>query len=122
MDDVGGTGGRDLSGQLDRFGNLSVEVVLGGGPGAARRETGASAKPATVAQFLRDLAADVERAARPAQCCDLHGRNCEPPGDLCCRECTEARHGFWTDERGVRHLGHPRGEQCSNPILSGTGL
>ncbi|HEV2376223.1 MAG TPA: hypothetical protein VGS19_29140 [Streptosporangiaceae bacterium] len=40
-------------------------------------------------------------------CCDLHGRNCEPPGDLCCGECTEAN-----------HPNHPRGERCSSPDVS----
>ena len=28
-----------------------------------------------------------EWAAQDA-CCDLHGRNCEPPSELCCRYCT----------------------------------
>jgi hypothetical protein len=53
-----------------------------------------------------------------AMCCDMHGRNCEPPGDLCCWECTEARHGGWTDDRGVQRFGHPRGEVCASPELS----
>lgn len=26
------------------------------------------------------------------RCCDLHGRHCEPPGDLCCGDCTEGQH------------------------------
>lgn len=50
---------RDLAPQLDRFGNIGVEVKIGGGPGADERETGASARPETVARFLRDLADDV---------------------------------------------------------------
>lgn len=25
-------------------------------------------------------------------CCDLHGVHCEPPGELCCRACTEGEH------------------------------
>jgi hypothetical protein len=56
--------GRDLSGHVDRFGNIAVDVTIGGGPGAwaATRATGASASPATVAGFLRELADDVERA------------------------------------------------------------
>src|ERR1017187_6083482 len=54
-------------------------------------------------------------------CCDLHGRNCEPPGELCCWECTEARHGGWRDVRGVSRYGHPAGELCSNPDLSVDG-
>jgi hypothetical protein len=40
-------------------------------------------------------------------CCDLHGRNCEPPSELCCGNCTEAN-----------HPDHPAGETCSNPVLS----
>lgn len=58
-----GTGGRDLSEQVDRFGNISVDVRIGGGPESAERSTGASAAPATVACFLRDLADDIDRLA-----------------------------------------------------------
>lgn len=25
-------------------------------------------------------------------CCDMHGQHCEPPSELCCRECGEASH------------------------------
>src|SRR5690348_13776084 len=25
-------------------------------------------------------------------CCEYHNRHCEPPGELCCHECTEAAH------------------------------
>jgi hypothetical protein len=32
-------------------------------------------------------------------CCDLHGRHCEPPGDLCCADCAEAAH----DTLSTRH-------------------
>jgi len=60
-------------------------------------------------------------ATAPAPCCDLHGRNCDPPSELCCENCTEARHGGWTDERGNWRYGHPRGEACSNPDLSSAG-
>jgi hypothetical protein len=42
-------------------------------------------------------------------CCDLHGRHCEPPSELCCEGCTEAAHGY--------HLRD--GSRCSNPDLSG---
>jgi hypothetical protein len=35
-------------------------------------------------------------------CCDSHGRHCEPPADLCCQGCTEARHPF-----------HPPGVGCT---------
>lgn len=42
-----------------------------------------------------------------AVCCDLHGRNCEPPSELCCERCTEAAHPL-----------HADGSICSNPDLS----
>jgi hypothetical protein len=58
-------GTRDLAKYVDRFGNISVAVEIGGGPGAhGPRLAGASAPPATVAKFLRELAGDVERAGR----------------------------------------------------------
>jgi hypothetical protein len=60
------TGGRDLRRCLDKFGHISVDVEIGGGPGAGRHSTGASAKPATVARFLRELADDVERLSQDA--------------------------------------------------------
>ena len=65
--------------------------------------------------LLADDWAEVPDAAR---CCDLHGRNCEPPSELCCENCTEARHAGWTDDRGTQRFGHPRGEKCSSPDLS----
>lgn len=34
-------------------------------------------------------------------CCDLHGIHCEPPSELCCEECGEAR-----------HPDHEHGESC----------
>jgi hypothetical protein len=49
--------------------------------------------PATYAELIDDPA--------PSPCCDLHGFNCEPPSELCCHACTEAR-----------HPNHPPGEQC----------
>ena len=55
---------------------------------------------------------------RPAaQCCEFHGRNCEPPGELCCELCTEARHCGWTDHGGRTCYGHPDGEMCSSPDM-----
>jgi hypothetical protein len=58
---------RDLAEHLDRFGNIKVQVEIGGGPGttAEPRETGASAPPPTVARFLRELADDIERTHLP---------------------------------------------------------
>lgn len=41
-------------------------------------------------------------------CCDMHGRNCEPPSELCCRWCTE-----------VTHPDHRDGTTCAVPDLSG---
>lgn len=43
-------------------------------------------------------------------CCDLHGRACEPPSELCCEACTEAA-----------HPGHDDGSRCSSPNVSGDG-
>lgn len=36
---------------------------------------------------------DWYRQARNGNCCEMHNRYCEPPGDLCCRWCSETRHG-----------------------------
>lgn len=60
---------RDLSEHVDRFGHIAVHIEIGGGPGAAEetRTTGASADPATIAKFLRELADDVQRVARSQQ-------------------------------------------------------
>lgn len=40
--------------------------------------------------------ADLLNASR---CCDLHSQHCEPPGALCCHDCTEAAH----DTFPIRH-------------------
>lgn len=59
--------GRDLSGYLDQYGNISVEVTIGGGPGTKedrQRLTGANASPASVARFLHILANDVDNVVR----------------------------------------------------------
>lgn len=37
--------------------------------------------------------------AAPTICCDMHNQHCEPPADLCCRNCTEAAH----DTFPIRH-------------------
>lgn len=34
----------------------------------------------------------IRQDTAPAPCCELHNQHCEPPGDLCCRWCTEAAH------------------------------
>lgn len=50
-------------------------------------------------------------------CCDLHGRTCEPPSELCCHRCTEAVHDTGDARRGW----HRRdGSVCANPDLSTT--
>lgn len=54
------TPGRDLARHVDQFGNISVQVEVGGGP-VPTRATGANASPASAAGFLRDLADDVAR-------------------------------------------------------------
>jgi hypothetical protein len=43
-------------------------------------------------------------------CCDLHGRNREPPSELCCAGCTE-----------VAHPAHADGSMCSSPDPTGFG-
>jgi hypothetical protein len=35
-------------------------------------------------------------------CCTMHSNHCEPPSELCCWECSEAR-----------HPGHPAGVACT---------
>lgn len=52
-------------------------------------------------------------------CCDLHGRNCEPPSELCCWSCAEAAHRMGDAATGV-HLAD--GSRCSNPDLSHTAV
>jgi hypothetical protein len=47
------------------------------------------------------------RLGAQAPCCDIHGRNCEPPSELCCRFCTEAAHPEHLDS-----------STCSAPDLS----
>jgi len=51
-----------------------------------------------------------------AACCDLHGRNCEPPSELCCEKCTESHHNGMTTPDAPYHSD---GTPCSNPDLSG---
>jgi len=46
-----------------------------------------------------------------SRCCDLHGRNCEPPSEICCDQCTEMAHPM-----------HGDGTQCSNPDLSAAAV
>lgn len=44
-------------------------------------------------------------------CCAFHGRNCEPPSELCCDGCTEAAHDTFP-------FRHADGSRCSAPDLS----
>ena len=57
------TQGRDFAPCVDAFGNISVDVTIGGGPWAETREGGASAAPAVIAKYLRELAAAIEQLA-----------------------------------------------------------
>jgi hypothetical protein len=54
------------------------------------------------------------------RCCDMHNRNCEPPSELCCGECTEIHHGIHADPPNFdRTLGrHHDGSVCIDPDLS----
>lgn len=45
------------------------------------------------------LAGVVTATKVSGHCCDMHNQHCEPPGDLCCRNCTEAAH----DTFPIRH-------------------
>jgi hypothetical protein len=51
---------------------------------------------------------DQKRGEKAPICCDMHGRNCEPPSELCCRDCSEAAH----DTFPIRHAD---GSVCSAP-------
>ena len=55
---------RDLTPYINHFGHIAVDVTIGRAPGVnvEPRTTGASAEPATVAGFLRELADDIEAA------------------------------------------------------------
>lgn len=48
-------------------------------------------------------------------CCDLHGRTCEPPSELCCNRCAEAAHQLGDAQTGY-HMAD--GSVCANPDLS----
>lgn len=37
---------------------------------------------------------------KTASCCDSHNQHCEPPGDLCCGQCTEAAHDMFPIRHG----------------------
>lgn len=85
---------------------------------AARLDTPFSDDPATpwtafVSPAINTLRTALGmRGAWPASCsCDLHGRTCEPPSELCCENCTEARHPYHVD-----------GSICSAPDLSGYAM
>lgn len=38
-------------------------------------------------------------------CCDSHNRNCEPPSELCCHDCTEKTHDMFP-------IRHADGSRC----------
>jgi hypothetical protein len=52
---------RDLRRYVDRHGNIHVHVEILGEDEFNKHTTGASASPRTVANFLRELADDVDR-------------------------------------------------------------
>lgn len=52
-------------------------------------------------------------------CCDMHNEHCEPPGDLCCEDCSEFHHGMHVCVShlgvgfpGVIKSGHHDGSRC----------
>lgn len=47
---------------IDQFGHISVTVEIGGWSNPDRKSTGATHYPANVAQFLRELASEIEVA------------------------------------------------------------
>jgi hypothetical protein len=70
---------------------------------------------ATLANRARYLRmANAVRARYATRCCDIHGRSCEPPYELCCDRCCEAQHVMGDAVRGS----HGDGSVCVNPDLS----
>jgi hypothetical protein len=69
------------------------------GPGSAEDAARALRDHRSTFDLPRDAEVEI-LDARPAPgpeaieaaCCDLHGRNCEPPSELCCEGCSEAAH------------------------------
>ncbi|MCK9898137.1 hypothetical protein [Frankia sp. AgB32] len=57
--------------------------------------------PAASPGFHGRLNTTGDRIRTRAACCDLHNQHCEPPSELCCHDCTEARHPQ-----------HPEGATC----------
>jgi hypothetical protein len=63
-----------------------------------------------LAELERQMAAEQAEAEARGYCCPLHGRRCEPPSELCCVKCSEARHPE-----------HPPGVPCVVAVIeSGT--
>lgn len=87
-----------------------VERVAATPPDALSAPVADEDVPATPEEAQR--AAEGDTVATEA-CCDLHGRNCEPPSELCCGSCTEAAH----DTFPIRHAD---GSTCAVPDLSGS--
>jgi DNA-binding transcriptional regulator LsrR (DeoR family) len=59
------TGGRDLRSCIDRYGYICIGVTIDGGLDGEEYDAGATGPPLQVAEFLRDLADDIERAGQP---------------------------------------------------------
>lgn len=101
---------KDISAYLRMLARAAL-VVADTGEGLSKT----SAKPLVVA--------DTQPSIDKAKCCDLHGRNCEPPSELCCDQCTEAHHGIHGDPPNFDTVSsHHDGSVCSNPDLSGFGV
>jgi hypothetical protein len=53
------------------------------------------------------------------RCCKWHNEHCEPPGDLCCSECTEFHHGVHVCPGNPTSIGvsmsHHDGSVCTWP-------
>ncbi len=63
-----------------------------------------------VAPSMNWLRFELGMRGQAANCCDLHGRTCEP-GEACCEECSEGAHPHHVD-----------GSFCSAPDLSGNHM
>jgi hypothetical protein len=59
-------------------------------------------------------ATDGRSDRKASRCCDLHNRNCEPPSELCCGDCTEAHHGIHADPPNFDRTltSHHDGSKC----------
>lgn len=86
------------------LGGIAQRVLDGIRPSIeARIEASSLGTPDAVAMRTRtspEQARRVVARAHGAPCCDLHGRNCEPPSELCCWRCSEASHDMFPIRHG----------------------